>query len=160
MIYSKTSEYAIRVLVHFAKAGQDQVLKISRISQSTDVPPAYLAKVLQCLVKENFLKSEPGPTGGFSLKVDPSKLSIYEVLEAVDDFPKSKFSGCVMGLRECHDRNPCVLHYTWVKAKNKIFNILESATIQDLVTQPSNFRSGPPSRVVLSKSMRSVFSQQ
>ncbi len=157
MIYSKTSEYAIRVLVHFAKMNGGKSLKIRQVSRATGVPQAYLAKVLLCLVRKRFLKSEPGPTGGFSLQADLSKLSVYEVLAAVDDFPGSQFSSCVMGLNQCNDKTPCILHEAWVEAKNEILSILSKATIQDLVTHPSNFRFGSPKRITLSKSMRSIF---
>jgi Rrf2 family protein len=157
MIYSKTSEYAIRILVCLAKQGRGSKMKIKGISRSADVPEAYTAKVLQFLAKKKFLLSVPGPNGGFSLLRDPGKISVYEVLAAVDDFPRCPFADCIMGLKECGDKNPCILHDAWIDAKKRITKILADSTVRDLLVHPSSFRMGARSRRMLSRSMRSIF---
>src|SRR3989338_6157285 len=100
-IYSKTSEYAIRSLAYLASRSWPSYATLGEVSKNTQVPQAYIAKIFQCLVGCGILKSHRGPTGGFYLAVDPSKLSLLQVIEAVDDPSVSAFSGCVMGLEKC-----------------------------------------------------------
>lgn len=157
LIYSKTSEYAIRILVCLAKEGGGRAMKIKDISRLADVPEAYTAKVLQFLARKKFLLSVSGPNGGFSLLRDPRQISAYEILVAVDDFPRCSFTDCVMGLKECSDKNPCILHDAWVEAKRKITKILADSTVQDLVSHPSGFRMGARNKKILSRSMRRIF---
>ncbi|MBI3315904.1 MAG: Rrf2 family transcriptional regulator, partial [Candidatus Omnitrophica bacterium] len=103
------------------------------------------------------LKSKTGPTGGFVLAVPPDKLSILRVVSAVDNFPGSQFSGCLMGFKECDDRKPCLLHDAWLAAKNQMHHLLADSTIADLALKSQRFGTGKRKRVTLSKSMRSLF---
>ncbi|UCF43352.1 MAG: Rrf2 family transcriptional regulator, partial [Planctomycetota bacterium] len=43
----------------------------------------YLLKVMQLLVKANILRSKRGPRGGFSLARKPNKITMLEIIEAV-----------------------------------------------------------------------------
>jgi Rrf2 family protein len=44
----------------------------------------YLLKILQQLVRANVLRSKRGPRGGFSLAKPTNKITMLEVIEAVD----------------------------------------------------------------------------
>ena len=44
----------------------------------------YLLKILQQMVRANILRSKRGPRGGFSLARPLKKISMLEVIEAVD----------------------------------------------------------------------------
>lgn len=132
MIYSKTCEYAIRSLVYFTRYEGKAFVTAREVSRSTKVPPAYVAKIFQCLAKSGILGSVRGPKGGYSLLVPPARLSILKVMPAVDDSAKSPFSNCVMGLRRCSDRNPCPLHECWTRAKDRMLQTLATSTILDV----------------------------
>jgi Rrf2 family protein len=157
MIYSKTSEYAVRILAFFAKTGAKTPMTIKAVSVGSGTPLAYTAKVLQFLAEQRFLKSVPGAAGGYLLLHDPKKITVYEVIAAVDDFPKCKFTQCIMGFAQCNDKNPCVLHDTWMDAKARIMGILSKTSIDDLARKESNFRHGKPGRRLLSSGMRKIF---
>jgi Rrf2 family protein len=43
-----------------------------------------VAKVFQRLVKEGFINSNRGPSGGFSLKMDPPDISFLDIYEAIE----------------------------------------------------------------------------
>lgn len=157
MIYSKTSEYAVRILAYFAKTGTKTPVTIKAVSVGSKTPLAYTAKVLQFLAEQKFLKSVSGAAGGYLLQRDPKKITVFEVVAAVDDFPKCKFAQCIMGFAQCNDKNPCVLHDAWMDAKARIMDILSKTSIDDLARQKSDFGRGRPGRTLLSSEMRKIF---
>lgn len=79
----------------------------NEIANKTDFSRNHLAKILQILVKNNFLESTRGPKGGFYLKKPANEISllnIYELLEGELEtehcrrhFNKCPFDECVFG---------------------------------------------------------------
>ena len=49
-----------------------------------ELPPAYLNKQLQALVRAGILTSVPGPRGGFRLARDPQAVSLLDVVAAIE----------------------------------------------------------------------------
>lgn len=157
MIYSKTSEYAIRSLIYFAEHPEKTRATVKAVSRETGVPQAYVAKIFQCLARNGTLLPQRGPSGGYSLSTPPSKLTLLKIVQTLDDFSKSSFSNCVMGLEKCNDRNPCPLHDVWVAAKERMLAKLGSTTISDIAKLGRKFRPGKYRRLRLSGAMRDIF---
>ena len=157
MIYSKTCEYAIRALSCFAGHSEKKWVTVEEVSREAGVPCPYVAKIFQCLVQKKILNSHRGPGGGYSLMMDPSKITLIKVIQALDDLEKSPFSNCIMGLHQCSDGNPCPLHHTWMKAKDKMLKKLSSCSISDVAGLVDKFEGGKCDRIMLSKSMRAMF---
>ncbi len=158
MIYSKTCEYAIRALIHFADHPDTHSATVKEVSRDSGVPAPYVAKIFQCLVKTRILGSRRGPAGGYSLLIPVSELTLLKIVRSLDDLSRSPFSNCVMGFEQCNDKNPCPLHPVWVKAKDKMLDKLGSATIAGMAASGERFRFGKHRRRVLSKTMRNIFS--
>ena len=161
MIYSKTSEYGIRALGYLASKPAGSFATTKDVSGKAGVPQAYVAKIFQCLTRAKILHSHRGPTGGYYLLVDPSKLTLSKVIGILDDEARSPFSGCVMGLNQCMDDNPCPLHPVWKRAKERMEEDLLNKTIMDVVKLVTKFKPSTQaerqSRSRLSKGMKSVF---
>jgi Rrf2 family protein len=49
-----------------------------------ELPPAYLNKQLQALVRAGILTSVPGPRGGFRLARDPDAISLLDIVAAIE----------------------------------------------------------------------------
>jgi Rrf2 family protein len=158
MVYSKTAEYAIRSLCYFPTHPDKSPATVRAVSQFSGVPPAYVAKIFQCLAQNKILRAQRGPAGGYSMVTPPSRLTLMQVVHVVDDVSKSSFENCVMGLDKCEDKNPCPLHEVWKDAKEKMLKQLEESTIEDVAALGRKFRSGRHRRLVLSEKMRSIFS--
>jgi len=64
---------------------REQKLVLSHdIAKQHKIPGEYLFKILQQLVKANILRSKRGPRGGFSLARSPKKITLLQVIEAVE----------------------------------------------------------------------------
>ena len=82
-MFSQTVEYALRAMVHLAQQSPDQCTT-DQIAQEMQVPKAYLAKVLQLLVRAGLVQSQRGLGGGMTLARPPAKVNLYEAVQAVD----------------------------------------------------------------------------
>ncbi len=112
MIYPQSVVYAIEALGYLVSLPQDTSAKAKEISTALNIPEHFLGKVLTELVKKKFVASTKGPSGGFRLNVDPTKVTLYRVLAALDGLSRLE-DDCVMGLDTCTSDAPCALHDQW-----------------------------------------------
>ena len=62
----------------------DEQMNVKVISQLIDSSKFHVAKILQKLVKDGYLGSHRGPSGGFYLKANPNELTLLEIYEAIE----------------------------------------------------------------------------
>jgi Rrf2 family protein len=84
MKVSRSTGYALLGVGYIAKHQIDGIILSQDISKEYDIPLEYLLKILQQLVRANVLHSKRGPRGGFSLAKPTNKISMLEIIEAVD----------------------------------------------------------------------------
>ncbi len=91
MKLNRSTGYAVLAVGYIAR-NQDKKLVLSNaISEQYDIPLEYLLKILQQLTRANILRSKRGPRGGFSMAKAPSKISVLQIIEAVNGPMESQF---------------------------------------------------------------------
>jgi Rrf2 family protein len=131
MIYSRSAEYAFRAFVHLAQVPEGKFAMVKNIAEEENIPAHFLAKILQQLARKGLLRSSKGPTGGFSMRLDPSEVKLLDIVEALDGL--APYQQCASGLAECNDEMPCSMHDSWVSLRSRIMDYLGRNTIADLV---------------------------
>jgi len=84
MKISRSTGYALLAVGYLAKHQEEGIILSQDVSKEYNIPLEYLLKILQQLVKANILRSKRGPRGGFSLARPPQKITLLQVIEAVD----------------------------------------------------------------------------
>ncbi len=84
MRISRSAEYALLAVGYIAQHQDEKAILSQNISKEYDIPLEYLLKILQQLVRVNVLRSKRGPRGGFSLAKPPKKITMLQIIEAVD----------------------------------------------------------------------------
>jgi Rrf2 family transcriptional regulator, iron-sulfur cluster assembly transcription factor len=130
MIYSRSSEYAIRAFVNLAQVPDGKYAMVKQIAAEEEIPSHFLAKILQQLARKGLLRSSKGPTGGFSLRVSADDIRLVDIVEALDGL--GEYEKCASGLAECSDDMPCALHDSWKVLRSRIMDYLGRNTIADL----------------------------
>lgn len=102
----QTVEYSLRAAVILAQCGSAPCTT-QRLSEITDVPKPYLAKVMQALVRAGLVNSRRGLHGGFELARSPNDLTIWDIVDAVE--PLQRIRKCPMGI-SAHSGGLCPLH--------------------------------------------------
>jgi Rrf2 family protein len=87
---SQTTEYALRAMTFLASTEPGAAFNSESIAERTQVPKGYLSKILRDLVVAELVVSQRGPNGGFSLARPPNKISMLDVVNAVDPIPRIK----------------------------------------------------------------------
>lgn len=134
---SQTAEYALRAIVCLVTYPKNN-LTTPQIAKITKVPPSYLSKVMQSLRKARLVQSQRGLHGGFKLLKDPEKLTLLEVVDAVD--PIQMIQKCPLGLQS-HGMRLCSLHKSINDTIFMMREIFREATVQDILDRPG--RSKP-----------------
>lgn len=147
MIYSKTCEYAMRALLYLCEDQPGVYKRTSKISQITGVPGPYLSKIFLCLVQKGILKSRRGAAGGVALCCDYEKLTLMQIVDAIDDL--ATFNECAMGLDRCDDTSACPLHEIWKRSKTDILTQFKNTKLIELTKKSKQFQYGQTKRVRL-----------
>jgi len=107
MIYTDSGKYAIRALVYLAGRSDEELpVSAAEVAESEDIPPYYLAKVMQDLARAGLLRSVRGRGGGFALKRPADKIGVLDILGSVENVRRLT-TECVLGLDQCNDEVPC-----------------------------------------------------
>jgi len=126
---SKALDYALRALVFMARNPDQEYFGVNELAEKAQVSRTYLGKILQNLARQGYLNSTTGPRGGFSLAKDPKKVTVMELMDALED--ENLKDKCFLGLAECSDTNPCPIHLTWKKCRASILSDFKKITIKD-----------------------------
>lgn len=130
MIYSRSAEYAIRAFVYLAQVPPGKYAMVKQIAEESDIPSHFLAKILQQLARQGFLRSSKGPTGGFSLRHAANDINLLQIVESIDGL--ADYQRCIGGMTECSDQMRCGMHDSWKALRSRIMEYLEGTTVEDL----------------------------
>ncbi len=131
---SQTVEYALRAVVQLAYK-QPLLCSTSELAEATKVPSAYLSKVLQSLVKAGIVHSQRGVGGGMTLLIPAEKLTLLDVVNAVD--PIRRIKTCPLNLKN-HGSVLCPLHSRIDKALAMMETAFASTTLAEILAEKSN----------------------
>ncbi len=88
----------------------------------------HIAKVMQRLVKVGYLDSFRGPTGGFTIIVDPAKIYLYDIYTAIEGEVHVK--EC-KGEGELCPLDKCIYNNLAKKLTAEFVDYFKSQTIKD-----------------------------
>ncbi len=135
MELTRKGEYAIRGIIYLAQQPPGKMALISEIAEAAEVPQTFLAKIFQSFAKLGIVNSFRGTGGGFTLGRPASRITLREVVEAVEGpiMPNR----CLMDNGSCDRGIECLVHPVWRKVQSQVVQILESVTIEELAKKKS-----------------------
>ena len=84
MRVSRSVAYGLLAVGYVAQHKDEGLIISNAIAEKYNIPLEYLLKIMQQLVKRQILRSKRGPHGGFSLARPLNKITMLDVIEAVD----------------------------------------------------------------------------
>ncbi len=127
---TRAADYAVRVIVHLSSQPDRSRVSLAELAASVDVPPTFLSKVLQRLVKAGLIASRRGKHGGFELARDVASVSLLDVLDALDSVPT--LNACVVP-KGCARSATCGAHVIWLEAQEQLREVLAGASFARIV---------------------------
>jgi Rrf2 family protein len=131
MQLTRKADYAIRSMIYLASLPENRIALIGEISAATQVPSAFLAKILQQFVKKGLAISSRGVSGGFSLAKNPEQITLREVIETVDGPLNPNI--CVMSDGACSLSKACPVHPVWRRIQSTVQGILDEVTLKTMI---------------------------
>jgi Rrf2 family protein len=127
---SAKSEYACLALLALARLGpEDPPARLREISEEHGIPERYLVQILLQLKGAGLVQSTRGASGGYRLARPADRISLAEVLTAIDgpDAPARR------------DARPAAraLAHVWERARAAERDVLERTSIAQLVDRIS-----------------------
>jgi Rrf2 family protein len=138
---SAKADYAVRATAELTAAGGQKPLKAERIAQAQGIPLRFLLNILSELKLARIVQSHRGTEGGYSLARPPDKITLADVIRAVE--------GPLASVHESRPeeityRGPAEpLQHVWIAVRANLRAVLESVTLADLAagTLPESVKS-------------------
>jgi FeS assembly SUF system regulator len=127
---SKLADYGIVIVTHFAREGERQHAT-HEIAAATHVPPPMASKILKQLARAGLLASHRGAHGGYSLARPAARVSVAQVIEALDG-PIALTSCTEPGPGDCMIEQLCLARTNWQHINQAIREALDGITIEEM----------------------------
>src|ERR1700758_1342001 len=133
MQITRAADYAVRVMIHLASLPPGSTVRQSELTKATDVSGHFLSKVLQQLVRGRLIRSQRGAGGGYVLAASADRVSLLEVLEAVEG--PVRLNQCLEEGPSCERKAWCPAHAVWAEAQAAVTTVLGSASMAALAAR-------------------------
>jgi len=138
-------EWALHCCLTLAWLGDSEAVPASKLAAAFDLPPAYLNKCLQSLVRAGILTSTAGAKGGFRLAKPAEVITLLDVVTAIEG-PGAAFRcteirrrGAGAGVPPREYLRPCGIAAAMHRAEAAWRRELASQTIADMsATAPAS----------------------
>jgi Rrf2 family iron-sulfur cluster assembly transcriptional regulator len=113
---TQRADLAVRALVALDAAPSR--VKSTDLANTLGTTAGFVPQVMGPLVRTGWVRSVPGPTGGYELMQSLDTLSVLEVVEIIDG--PTDTGRCVVAERMCDASEPCVVHVAWARARGEL----------------------------------------
>jgi Rrf2 family protein len=124
---TRKADLAVRAMALLAEGRQ---LKAADLAAELEASAAFVPQVVGPLVKAGWVRSDPGPSGGYRLTVAPEQVNVLDVVEAVDG--PTDTGRCVVAEAACGRESVCALHGAWTLARDELMRSLRSISVADV----------------------------
>ncbi|HKI45009.1 MAG TPA: Rrf2 family transcriptional regulator [Balneolales bacterium] len=127
---SQSAQYAISALIVLSREEQGKTVSAADLARPLHCPAAYLSQTLAKLIPAGIVDSRRGLNGGVYLVRKPEKITLLEVVDAIDggDF----WERCFLGIAGCGEIEPCPFHKVWKEQRMQINEWLGRTTFADI----------------------------
>ena len=137
--------FAVTAMVDLAMSQGTQPVTLAAISQRQKISLSYLEQLFGKLRRRGLVDSVRGPGGGYRLAREMGRISVADVILAVDETLDSTQCG---GRENCRDEKKCITHNLWADLNQHIFSFLGTVTLGQLVAEQK------PGQLALVRDMR------
>jgi len=125
-------DYAMRALVELAANGDGSPVTAERLADAQGIPQKFLQNILLELRRAGIVASHRGPDGGHALAKAADKITVADVIRAVDG-PLGSVAGHAPEDME-YQGSTMRLRDTWVAVRASVRGVLEGITLDDIAS--------------------------
>lgn len=126
--------YAVTAMLDLAIHYEQGAITLADIARRQGISLSYLEQLFAKLRRGGLVDSVRGPGGGYNLALEPAKISVAEIVTAINENIDATRCG---GDKNCGDgAQRCLTHYLWEDLSDRIYEFLNGITLADLVNRP------------------------
>jgi len=129
MRISQKAKYAVRASLDLAlNAPLDRGVRSAEVARRSGVPEKFLEAIMRDLREAGLVESKRGPDGGHRLALDPARVPVIAVVEAID----GSLSIAPPPRRTPAAREDACVRALWERAESAVHEVLGAVTLDDL----------------------------
>lgn len=113
MIFTKMTDYALRIVLELSKRGRGITVTMDEIASSQKIPKSFIPKIVSELQRKGILKTERGRKGGVTLIKNPEEISMFDVISS---FENMDYFSCTSTPFICEFSERCPMHRVFKRA--------------------------------------------
>jgi Rrf2 family iron-sulfur cluster assembly transcriptional regulator len=130
MEITRQADYAVRIVLDLAAQDGRRIVRSDDVARRQLVPRAYFTKVVQALVRAGFVRTLRGARGGIQLARDPGRISLRQVVEAVEG--PIRLNRCLIAPGECALERTCPAHPVWERIQEVLVQEMDRVTVAQM----------------------------
>lgn len=139
--FSAKTDYALRAMLDLTMHPGTRTT-FPAIAERQGIPRKFLPTVLQSLIQAGLVRTIRGYGGGVELACDPDKVTIRQIIESVEG--RQQLYDCESHNSDCTNKEDCRLRALLQRAGSAMLDVLEQATLSELVPSESIVESAEP----------------
>jgi Rrf2 family iron-sulfur cluster assembly transcriptional regulator len=136
--------FAVTAMLDLALHGTAGPVTLAGISERQKISLSYLEQLFGKLRRRELVESVRGPGGGYHLARDASRVTVADIIRAVEEPIDSTQCG---GRENCLDSHRCMTHDLWEELNSTVYGFLAGVTLSQLAerqrTKPVNVVRSP-----------------
>jgi Rrf2 family iron-sulfur cluster assembly transcriptional regulator len=129
MRLSTKSRYAVTAMLDLALNGSQGPVTLADISENQSISLSYLEQLFSALRAKGLVRGVRGPGGGYYLGREASRISIADVVCAVDDYVEYTRARAQAAPQDAQ----CTTRTLWEDLSDQVYNFIDGITLHDLV---------------------------
>jgi len=124
--------YAVTALLDLAIHQESGPIALADIAHRQGISLSYLEQLFARLRKRGLVNGIRGPGGGYSLGLEADKISVAEVIAAVDESVDATRCG---GAHNCQNNERCLTHDLWQDLSGRIYEYLNGISLEEMMAR-------------------------
>lgn len=124
---TKKTDYALEFMSYLAKNFGKGPVSLREVAKEKRLPLKFLEQIAISLRLARLIEAKEGKGGGYFLRKPPKKISVAEVIEALEG--PVEISGCF----GCPKAMACGQKEVWTEVGDKVRKTIEKKTLADLM---------------------------
>jgi Rrf2 family protein len=129
-IIRRNTDYALRAMINLAGQYRNGSASTRAVAEQEDIPYQLTCKLMQKLHSVRLVESCMGPKGGFRLRREPSKISVLEVIKAIQG--PLALNRCLLRVNACPRQKSCTVRVKLVEIQRYVSSRLGGITLDEL----------------------------
>jgi Rrf2 family protein len=140
MKLSTKCRYGLRAMLEIARHYNKGPVNRNIIVEAQHISKAYLENILTSLREKKLIRTERGANGGFILQSDPSKITVLQIVNALEGSIAPV--DCLEHPDKCGKSRKCVAQKVWQKMYDAQVEVLSGITLQNMLEMESSPDAG------------------